>query len=64
MEGDIAAVCRKEMDAVLAAAFILSQPLRPQQQQLARPPVPDAEEKRAIVERTMSEVFHAKKIGE
>ena len=29
-EGDIAAVCRKEMDAVRAAAFILSQPLAPQ----------------------------------
>lgn len=64
MEGDIAAACRKEMDAVRAAAFILSQPLAPPPApSLPRPDPLTAEERRAFAERTMAEVFKAKKIG-
>lgn len=64
MEGDIAAVCRKEMDAVRAAAFILSQPLAPQPAQgLPRPDVPTAEQRREIAKRTMAEVFQGKTFG-
>lgn len=64
MEGDIAAACRKEMDAVRAAAFILSQPLAPPPApSLPRPDAPTAEERRQIAQRTMAEVFKDKKIG-
>jgi hypothetical protein len=65
MEGDIAAVCHKEMDAVRAAAFILSQPLAPPSApSLPRPDAPTAEERRQIAQRTMAEVFNAKRIGD
>lgn len=64
MEGDIATVCRKEMDAVRAAAFILSQPLAPPPAaSLPRPDALTAEERRAIAQRTMAEVFDGKKFG-
>ncbi len=64
MEGDIAAACRKEMDAVRAAAFILSQPLAaPPAPSLPRPDAPTAEERRAIAQRAMAEVFEGKKFG-
>lgn len=68
MEGDIATVCRKEMDAVRAAAFILSQPLSqplapPPAASLPRPDALTAEERRAIAQRTMAEVFDGKKFG-
>jgi hypothetical protein len=64
-EGDIAALCRKEMDAVRAALFILSQPIAPQHQAVAleRPPAPTVEERREIAKRTMAEVFQGKKFG-
>jgi hypothetical protein len=64
MEGDIAAACRKEMDAVRAAAFILSQPLAPPPAPaLPRPDAPTAEQRRAIAQRAMAEVFEGKKFG-
>jgi len=64
MEGDIAAACRKEMDAVRAAAFILSQPLAPPPAaSLPRPDALTAEERREIAAKAMAEVFKDKKIG-
>ena len=65
MEGDIAAVCHREMDAVRAATFILSQPLAPPPApSLPRPDELTTEERRQIAQRTMAAVFAAKKIGE
>lgn len=64
MEGDIAAVCRRETDAVRAAAFILSQPLAPPPAPaLPRPDAPTVEQRREIAQRTLAEVFKGKNIG-
>lgn len=64
MEGDIAARCRKEMDAVRAAEIYLRQPTIAQAEE--RPPVSpeDAAERKAAADRIMAEVFHRKNLNE
>ena len=58
MEGDIAAACRREMDAVRAAAFILSQPVATPQSEPEREAVsPERKaEMNAFVQKTIREM--------
>lgn len=58
MEGDIAAACRREMDAVRAAAFILSQPVAQPQSEPEREAVsPERKaEMNAFVQKTIREM--------